>query len=49
MDYFRKGVEILNPGLTTFPLSAKTSAGMDVWADWLVAKVKSWKSNLVSI
>jgi hydrogenase nickel incorporation protein HypB len=46
MDYFRKGVEILNPGLITFPLSAKTGTGMDAWADWLVNKVKSWKTNL---
>jgi hydrogenase nickel incorporation protein HypB len=40
MDYFRQGVEILNPGVVTFPLSAKTGEGMDVWADWLVAQVK---------
>jgi hydrogenase nickel incorporation protein HypB len=46
MDYFRKGVEILNPGLVTFPLSAKTGEGMEMCADWLVDKVNSWKSNL---
>jgi hydrogenase nickel incorporation protein HypB len=40
MDYFRQGVEILNPGLVTFPLSAKTGEGMASWADWLVAQVK---------
>lgn len=39
MDYFRQGVEILNPGLVTFPLSAKTGEGMEAWADWLVAQV----------
>lgn len=39
MDYFRQGVEILNPGLITFPLSAKTGEGMGAWADWLVAQV----------
>jgi hydrogenase nickel incorporation protein HypB len=38
MDYFRLGVEILNPGLITFPLSAKTGEGMEAWADWLVAQ-----------
>jgi hydrogenase nickel incorporation protein HypB len=43
MDYFRQGVEILNPGLVTFPLSAKTSDGLEAWADWLVARVKSKK------
>jgi hydrogenase nickel incorporation protein HypB len=43
MDYFRQGVEILNPGLVTFPVSAKTGEGMDAWADWLVTRVKSKK------
>ncbi|GAB4546105.1 MAG: hydrogenase nickel incorporation protein HypB [Anaerolineales bacterium] len=38
MDYFRKGVEILNPGLVTFAVSAKTGEGMAAWADWLVEK-----------
>ena len=40
MDYFRQGVEILNPGVVTFPVSAKTGEGMDAWADWLVKNVK---------
>jgi hydrogenase nickel incorporation protein HypB len=46
MDYFRKGVEILNPGLTTFQVSAKTGDGMSAWANWLVKQVKNWKSTL---
>jgi len=43
MDYFERGVEVLNPGVVTFPLSAKTGEGMDVWVDWLVNQVKSNK------
>jgi hydrogenase nickel incorporation protein HypB len=39
MNYFKKGVEALNPGLTAFPVSAKTGEGMDAWVDWLVEKV----------
>ena len=35
MDFFRKGVEILNPGLVTFPLSCKTGEGLDNWIDWI--------------
>jgi hydrogenase nickel incorporation protein HypB len=35
MDYFRRGVEALNPGLITFPLSCKTAEGMDSWLDWV--------------
>lgn len=39
MDYFRQGVEILNPGLKTFALSCKTGEGLDHWLDWLKAKL----------
>jgi hydrogenase nickel incorporation protein HypB len=35
MEYFQKGVEILNPGLITFPLSCKTGEGIEAWLDWL--------------
>ncbi|NOT04700.1 MAG: hydrogenase nickel incorporation protein HypB [Anaerolineales bacterium] len=41
MDYFERGVEVLNPGVVTFPLSAKTGEGMDAWIDWLLGQVKS--------
>lgn len=40
MEYFRKGVEVLNPGLVTFAVSAKTGEGMEAWADWLVQNIK---------
>jgi hydrogenase nickel incorporation protein HypB len=36
MDYFREGVEILNPGLVTFPVSCRTGEGIDVWINWIV-------------
>lgn len=35
MDYFKHGVEALNPGLKSFPLSCITEAGMKEWIDWL--------------
>jgi len=35
MDNFRKGVEMLNPGLAFFPLSCSTGEGMDQWMEWL--------------
>ncbi|MCA2002162.1 MAG: hydrogenase nickel incorporation protein HypB [Chloroflexi bacterium] len=38
MDYFRKGVEILNPGLAFFPLSCSTGEGFGVWVEWLTKK-----------
>jgi hydrogenase nickel incorporation protein HypB len=40
MDYFRTGVEILNPGLVTFPLSCKTGEGLDAWMSWVAGQVK---------
>jgi hydrogenase nickel incorporation protein HypB len=39
MDYFKKGVEALNPGVAVFPVSCKTGENMDAWVDWLVKKV----------
>jgi len=39
LDYFRHGVEVLNPGLTFFPLSARTGEGLPAWLDWVRARV----------
>jgi hydrogenase nickel incorporation protein HypB len=39
VDYFLQGVEILNPGLTTFQVSALHGDGMDEWASWLVEQL----------
>jgi hydrogenase nickel incorporation protein HypB len=36
MDYFERGVQVLNPGVVTFPLSCRTGEGMDAWVDWLM-------------
>jgi hydrogenase nickel incorporation protein HypB len=45
MDFFKQGVEILNPGVVTFPLSCRTGEGVDQWANWLVEKVKAFKKR----
>jgi hydrogenase nickel incorporation protein HypB len=39
-EYFKQGVEMLNPGLTTFPISCTTGEGISAWLDWLEQKVK---------
>ena len=39
MNYFRRGVEILNPGVVTFPLSCKTGEGLPGWIDWLASSI----------
>jgi hydrogenase nickel incorporation protein HypB len=36
MDYFERGVQILNPGVLTFPLSCRTDEGLDIWVEWLI-------------
>lgn len=41
MAYFRRGVEILNPGLQTFSLSCRTGEGLDEWIEWLEQTVRS--------
>lgn len=39
MDYFRNGVEILNPELVTFPLSCRTGEGLQSWLDWIISNI----------
>ena len=38
MDYFQRGVEALNPGLLTFPISCRTGDGLEAWVDWLISQ-----------
>ena len=45
IDYFRKGVEMLNPGLITFPLSCRTGEGVDAWIDWLKDQVNQYRQG----
>jgi len=39
MEYFKRGVEILNPGVQTFALSCRTGEGIDAWIDWLTEQI----------
>lgn len=45
MDYFRQGVEMLNPGLVTFPVSCRTGEGFDAWIEWLLKRVANHKAR----
>ena len=45
MDYFRQGVEILNPGLVTFPLSCRTGEGLPAWLDWVTTQVEARRAG----
>ncbi len=39
MEYFQRGVEVLNSGLVTFPTSCRTGEGLQDWLSWLQEKV----------
>jgi hydrogenase nickel incorporation protein HypB len=43
MEYFQRGVEVLNPGLVTFPISCTTGEGLDAWLDRLQEQVAEHK------
>lgn len=45
MDYFRQGVEMLNPGLITFPVSCRTGEGFEAWIKWLTEKIALYKQE----
>jgi hydrogenase nickel incorporation protein HypB len=45
MDYFRQGVELLNPGLVTFPVSCATNEGLSAWTDWIIQKITQYKQT----
>jgi hydrogenase nickel incorporation protein HypB len=45
MDYFRRGAAALNPGLVTFPLSCRTSEGLETWVEWVIAQVEANKAK----
>ena len=47
LDYFRRGVEILNPGLAFFPVSCKTGEGLDDWLAWVRSEVTAFKEGEV--
>jgi len=43
IDYFKKGIEALNPGVAFFSLSCKTGDGFDKWTNWLKTKIQEIK------
>lgn len=43
MDFFRQGVEVLNPGVTQFDLSCRTGEGLDAWLGWIEKELEKVK------
>ena len=44
MEYFQKGVQMLNPDLITFPVSCTTGEGIEEWVNWVVKHIKEKKA-----
>ena len=40
IEYFKRGIRALNPGVAFFPLSCKTGDGFEKWVDWMKIKVQ---------
>jgi hydrogenase nickel incorporation protein HypB len=40
MDFFKRGVEILNPGVVIFTVSCQTGEGIEHWTNWLYQRVQ---------
>jgi len=41
LEYFKKGIQMLNPGVKIIPLSSKSGDGLDGWLDWLSTEIKN--------
>ncbi|MBM4422452.1 MAG: hydrogenase nickel incorporation protein HypB [Chloroflexi bacterium] len=40
VDYFRRGIEMLNLNAPIFPLSSRTGEGMEAWVEWVKKQVE---------
>ena len=45
MDFFKKGIEVLNPGVTQFEISCRTGEGLSNWLLWLENQVNEFKKK----
>lgn len=45
LEKCRENIRLRNPNAKVIPISAKTGEGVDVWADWLRAEVKTWREE----
>ncbi len=45
VDYFKRGIQILNPDVIFFPMSCKTGEGVAEWANWLRQRVTTFQQE----
>jgi hydrogenase nickel incorporation protein HypB len=44
MDYFKRGVEVLNPNVRVFEVSCRTGQNMDAWLLWVKHEVEAFRA-----
>jgi hydrogenase nickel incorporation protein HypB len=49
MDFFKRGIEVLNPGVTQFELSCRTGKGLPGWLAWLEGQVKEFTAACINL
>ena len=45
LEYFKRGIKVLNPDVTFFPFSCTTGEGVSAWTDWLLARVQAFHTE----
>jgi hydrogenase nickel incorporation protein HypB len=45
MNFFKQGIQVLNPGVTQFELSCRTGEGLPAWLDWLEGQVRAFRNS----
>jgi len=48
LDYFWRGVNMVNPDVPSFVVSCRTGAGMDAWMRWLLGEYAAHRARPVS-
>lgn len=46
LEKCREYIRMRNPDARVIPICAKTGEGIDAWADWLRAEIRSWRGSM---
>jgi hydrogenase nickel incorporation protein HypB len=46
LDYFRRGLEMVNPSAPLFVLSCRTGAGVEAWLQWLLERRRAFIEDI---
>jgi hydrogenase nickel incorporation protein HypB len=47
MQYFKTGIEVLNPGVKQFEVSCQSGIGLPEWLDWLEKQVLQFRKHFM--